>query len=301
MRANHEQPMDVAKKMGDALVEAVPDKISQCSEKKCWFIFANIIVIGFKFFSSQRFSGLVTLSAAFQAFAFFLLFYKLVTQKTAHGVSSRSLQLYLPVFIFRLSSTLFYNGYVPGDKSGDWAYQVCDIASLIMVCTMLFLIHTKYNRSYLQEYDQFPISGIVGTCSLLALLVHPTNNRFLPTDWAWACSTYIEALAILPQLYMMTKLGEKVEALTSHYVFCMSISRFLSLFYWACSYRLLGPRVLSAKGTLKLVKGTWNFAGYACLLAHLIETLLFVDFVHQYFTALRSRGITKLSTMTVSV
>ncbi|VEL32025.1 unnamed protein product [Protopolystoma xenopodis] len=49
----------------------------------------------------------------------------------------------------------------------------------------------------------------------------------------WTFSIYLEAVAILPQLYMISKTGE-AETITSHYLFALGFYRAISsasLFY----------------------------------------------------------------------
>ena len=47
----------------------------------------------------------------------------------------------------------------------------------------------------------------------------------------WTFSIYLESVAILPQLYMLSKTGE-AETITSHYLFALGIYRALYILNW---------------------------------------------------------------------
>ena len=52
----------------------------------------------------------------------------------------------------------------------------------------------------------------------------------------WTFSIYLESVAILPQLFMVSKTGE-AESITSHYLFALGSYRGLYILNWI--YRLL--------------------------------------------------------------
>jgi hypothetical protein len=64
-----------------------------------------------------------------------------------------------------------------------------------------------------QELDAFPVQYLVGPCALLGILMN--QDHYSPFEMVWAFSIYLEAAAILPQLFLLQKQGE-VENLTSH-------------------------------------------------------------------------------------
>lgn len=49
----------------------------------------------------------------------------------------------------------------------------------------------------------------------------------------WTFSIYLEAVAILPQLFLVSKTGE-AESITSHYLFALGSYRALYLLNWVC-------------------------------------------------------------------
>merc|ERR1719271_1146764 len=69
---------------------------------------------------SAGFSSTLTLGAGFQCLGFILLAMKVQNHKVTSGLSGKMLMMYAPVLCFRLSSTLWLNGYLPVDATGDW-------------------------------------------------------------------------------------------------------------------------------------------------------------------------------------
>merc|ERR1712224_21434 len=90
---------------------------------------------------------------------------------------------------------------------------------------------------------------LVLPCVVLGVLVNPGLTRVrgllgFVTNSMWACSVYMEAIAVAPQLVMMRNIAEKKGYMernsTAHYVFALGIARFLGCASW-----ILQPRVLS--------------------------------------------------------
>lgn len=86
------------------------------------------------------FRGPQTLGSIFRLFAFALIAYKLTVQRSAAGLSLKTLQASVLVSFFRLCSILVYDGYLPYDKSGDWFYQTIEIITLLLAGWSIFQI-----------------------------------------------------------------------------------------------------------------------------------------------------------------
>jgi hypothetical protein len=243
--------------------------------------FIVILCFGSKLFSDGTFSARITLGAAVQGLGFCLLRLKIRKQRSVEGISSRTLQMYAVAYMCRLYSTLQYNGYLPIDKSGDWAYQLCDVVALLVVLSVLFAIHGKYESSYEKDKDTCAIHICLALCFALAYLIHPhLNNRAIP-DMAWTAGLYLEALAMVPQLFMMAKKGGEVETLASHYIACCFICRLLYISFWVHSYTELLP-----KGS------TLNVPGMGVIGAQVLQVVLFGDFMYYYVKGLRFSRMT---------
>ena len=78
---------------------------------------------------------------------------------------------------------------------------------------------------------------------------------------------FMEACGLLPQIYLLRKLGE-IETMTGNYVVCLGISRFLRMIFWLMLY-------IQGDSFLYLV------------VADLLHCVLLADFAYYY---LMSRG-----------
>jgi len=63
------------------------------------------------------------------------------------------------------------------------------------------------------------------------VLSHP----FIPHRRCWAFSIYLEAVAILPQLFMLQKQGG-AESLTGHYILLLGLYRLFYILNWIYRY-----------------------------------------------------------------
>lgn len=112
-------------------------------------------------------------------------------------------------------------------------------------------------------------------CSVLALdfiIRHAFPNFFLAClQILWTFSIYLESVAILPQLFMVSKTGE-AETITSHYLFALGVYRTLYLFNWIWRYQFEG------------------FFDLIAIVAGLVQTILYCDFFYLYIT----KGISEI-------
>jgi len=233
--------------------------------------FAVIFMFGAKFLSDWKFSAIITTGAAVQLLGFCLLRMKVRKQNGVQGLSSRTLQLFVCVYICRLYSTLQYNGYLPVDRSGDWVYQACEVMALGVAMSLLVTMHGKHEATYDATNDTCPIMAFLAGAAVVAYFVHPSlNNRSVP-DFMWTLALYLESVAMVPQLFMLSKRGGAVDALAGHYIACVFVSRLLMITFWFHSY----PE-------LKLKNSEYNLPGYGVVGAQIFQLALFGDFMYYY-------------------
>jgi len=235
-------------------------------------VYLTCAVVVWTHFSDKDFSYVCTLSGGMQTLAFFLLLHKMRTKKSAAGISSKTLQVYVLCFVFRLSSTLHKNGYLPVDRSGDWAYQASDIASLLLVFQCMFFVHKRYADTYQAELDTMPIWKIVPCFMLLSCCVHGELNHSPFFDKTWTIGMWMDTIAMLPQLWMLVARGGEVEALTANFVALIFISKCLSWCFWYTGFPELAPK-----------KGGFNVVGYMIMGAQTVQLLFSADFMYYYF------------------
>lgn len=81
----------------------------------------------------------------------------------------------------------------------------------------------------------------------------------------WTFSIYLESVAILPQLFMITKTGE-AESITTHYLFFLGLYRTLYLANWVWRYH------------------TEGFFDQIAVVSGVVQTIFYCDFFYLYFT-----------------
>jgi len=104
---------------------------------------------------------------------------------------------------------------------------------------------------------------------LLAFWFHPGHNWWT-VQILVAFTMYIEAAALLPQLYLMRRMIE-IEPLTSHYVALLTVSRFVRMLFW-----------------LQLYNQGEHFVGL--FLSDLLHTLFSMDYLYMWVKKLRNGG-----------
>jgi hypothetical protein len=229
-----------------------------------------------------EFSAILTMSVMLQCFAVVLLGLQVMTSGSAAGISATGLSLDALALCCRLSSTLWLNGYLPVDASGDYIFQALDIISVGLIAWLIYHVVVVKKHSYQAEQDSLPVMPMVVGCFVLAALLHGNMNSRPIFDSLWMAGLFISVISVLPQLWLITRTGGKVEALTSHFIAATAASRALSgLFMW------------HARGdiTCHVWVGSFNHAIWAILGAHLVHMLLLSDFAYMYVKAVIQRGL----------
>ena len=241
-----------------------------------------VLFFVYHFFSDGDFSFLMTLGSLLVLFGFGLLVVKAVLTGKLSTVSFKALQAYALVFSARLCSILFYEGYLPYDKSGDWFYQAVEVSALLLcagllLCMQLRLVKLPSERASLDTFEEFafralglpPGGGVlllVLPALALALVLHPSLNNNFFTDVAWTFALYLEAVAIYPQLHIFNhkNLKEEVEPLELNYVFFLAVARLLHFVFWVSSYQELNDKT---SASLNRKFREWAQVGVACPLS----------------------------------
>jgi len=231
---------------------------------------------------SAGFSSFLTLSAGLQCLGFVLLALKVQNQRATTGLSGKMLAMYALTLCFRLSSTVHLNGYLPVDQTGDWAYQAIEVCSLALTAYLMRCTYVTHRSTYQEQHDSFPITiqNLVMGCFILAVVIHPNLDRWTFFDIMWTTGCYLETISMLPQLWMLSKIGE-VEALASHFVVLSVLARVCSLIFWYRGFAELRP-----------AHGGFNFSGWGVMGAHVAQLLLSCDFVFLY---VKSFGRSKMT------
>jgi len=126
----------------------------------------------------------------------------------------------------------------------------------------LYLIYVKFKATYDSNHDSFRIEFLLLPVTLLALIV---NHEYSVMEILWTWSIYLESVAILPQLFMVSKTGE-AETITSHYLFALGAYRGLYILNWI--YRYVDE----------------SYYDLIAIFAGVVQTILYCDFFYLYVT-----------------
>ena len=117
--------------------------------------------------AGRAFSVVLTFSVMFQCLAVVLLGLQSLSTNSAGGISAQALLLEAMSLGLRLSSTVWLNGYLPVDKSGDFIFQAVDVCSLVIVIWLLHRVLVVQSGTYQASEDSLPIAPIVLVLSLI--------------------------------------------------------------------------------------------------------------------------------------
>merc|ERR1719386_564661 len=137
-----------------------------------YFAFALVACVVCHGFSDRDFSLVLTAGAGVQCLGFFMLLQKARFTHSVAGISSRTLEMFVLTFLFRLPCTILRNGYLPVDRSGDWVYQVADFSSLLLIFQLIYCIQKKYAATYQHDLDTLPIWSAVSACIVGGVFLH---------------------------------------------------------------------------------------------------------------------------------
>lgn len=97
----------------------------------------------------------------------------------------------------------------------------------------------------------------------------------------WSFSIWLEAVAILPQLFMLQRTGE-AETITTHYLAALGAYRALYIPNWIYRYLSAAPVTM-----INLILGRYfaeDLVDPIAIVAGIVQTGLYLDFFYVYFT-----------------
>jgi len=210
-------------------------------------------------------------------FSIIVLLLRLRVAKNAQGISVKTHELYLLVFVTRYLDlfTTFYSLY----NSIMKLVYIAATASIIYTIKFKEPIKSTYEKGQ-DSFLHWQFAAI--PCAILALITHLIGSGvadFNVMELLWTFSIYLEAITIMPQLVVLQRYRE-VENLTGNYVFFMGAYRALYILNWI--YRA---------NTEKNYRHHWVV--YIC---GVIQTLLYADFFYYYVKSKAKGGKFSLPT-----
>ncbi|KAI3624193.1 endoplasmic reticulum retention protein [Malassezia furfur] len=183
-----------------------------------------------------------------------ILIHKITTSRSARGISFKTQALYATVFVARylalFSPPVFY-------------LIVMKIFFLASSFYVIYLMKFKFRSRVEVDIDTIRLEYLLGGSAVLALLF---NYKFTLLEILWSFSIFLEAVAILPQMFLLQRLGE-AETITTHYIFALGAYRTMYLLNWV--YRLIFEHK--------------HHFDYIAFIAGLVQTGLYADFFYIYY------------------
>lgn len=186
--------------------------------------------------------------------AILILLLKIWKTRSVAGISGKSQILFALVFATRYLD-LFTNFVSVYNSVMKVIYIGCAF-------TTVYFIYVKFKATYDGNHDTFRIEFLLIPVAGLSVLV---NHEFSALEILWTFSIYLESVAILPQLFMISKTGE-AETITTHYLFALGLYRALYLCNWIWRYYFEG------------------FFDLIAIVAGCVQTILYCDFFYLYIT-----------------
>ncbi|CAK5090910.1 unnamed protein product [Meloidogyne enterolobii] len=199
--------------------------------------------------------------------AILILLWKIWKTKSCAGISGRSQVLFFVVFVSRYLDlfTNFVSIY-------NTAMKIFFVASSVATIYLMFF---RFRATYDRNHDTFRIEILLVPSVVLALLI---NHEFTLFEVLWTFSIYLEAVAIMPQLFMLSKTGS-AETITAHYLFALGRKFFKnSKKIFSGSYR--GLYILNWVYRYYME----NHLDVIALVAGVAQTVLYADFFYLYVT-----------------
>ncbi|EEH59780.1 uncharacterized protein MICPUCDRAFT_14346 [Micromonas pusilla CCMP1545] len=193
-------------------------------------------------------------------FSIIVLLLKINATKSCSGVSLKTQELYLLVFVTRYLD--LFQSYIS-------LYNSC--MKFIFIVSSGCIIgymrkHKVVSQTYDAEQDTFRVAFLVWPSFLLAAVI---NQKLSVMEILWTFSIYLESVAILPQLVLLQR-TKNVDNLTSNYVFLLGSYRGLYLLNWI--YRCLTEE---------------GYRQWIVWISGLLQTAIYCDFFYYYLKSWR--------------
>jgi len=208
-----------------------------------------------------------------EGFGLLSLRIKIRRQSSVSGISAMTMVMYALVYLLRLAMV------VPGELSllylDGWAIEVLQVASLLMVLDVVRSTLVTYRKSYQEDLDVMHVKYLVPSCVAVAVVLHPLFTQGHLYSMCWTTYLYMDCLALMPQVVMMTRGAGKVEAPVSHFVAATALSRVMDLSFWYYDFDL------GAQGSM----WGFNYSGWLIVFWHVVNLAIVADFMYYYVKA----------------
>ncbi len=201
-----------------------------------------------------------------------LLLNLIIKKKSCIGISFRTQELFLIVFLSRYSELLFM---------GISSYYLFAMKMIFISLTAytMFLMKCKnpISMTYNGIHDNFPhYYTIIPISIVLTFIFHITFTYHPIYSYVWSFSIILEAFAMIPQLYMIRRASE-IEVFSTTFIVCLGLYRFFYVVNWSLRLWFDSYYLNSSATHLEIFFGV-------------IQTVVVSDFIMKYFQALKKEN-----------
>eukprot|EP00928_Gymnodinium_smaydae_P034424 TRINITY_DN24397_c0_g1_i1.p1 TRINITY_DN24397_c0_g1~~TRINITY_DN24397_c0_g1_i1.p1 ORF type:complete len:389 (-),score=76.11 TRINITY_DN24397_c0_g1_i1:47-1141(-) len=198
--------------------------------------------------------------------------------KGAQTISVRKVVLDLLWLTVRGVATIMLDRRLPRRSNDALALGLdCACGAILVLVLLRSLTREKASQEARREVDSLNVLPALVVAAVLAAsgMRASVAHRWLP-DVLWTFALYVDAFAMLPQLWMLARSGGVASGAVAHHIAGTFASRFVRLLFW---WQVRGMWQQGAKAT-----------GWLILVVHVCHLLLLSDFVCYYLKALCTRG-----------
>lgn len=159
-----------------------------------------------------------------------LLLYKIHTQKSIYGLSVDTQWAFALANVGRCVWTL-------ETRLVESYFAYFELLGSTLTSFVLAYYCVKYKHTttlHAPAHFRVPVIGAVAL--VLAFFFHPSDS-WLSMQILVAFTMYLEALALVPQLWLMKKMHD-IEPITSHYVALLIIARICRMCFWGVLFMM---------------------------------------------------------------
>jgi len=217
----------------------------------------------------EKFSNFASISI--EGLGLLTLRHKIQGRNSVKGISGMTMIMYAVVYSIRV--------WLSMPENWNWSITQVNLdssfglISLLLVLDILRSVFVTHRSTYNYDLDVLNVKYLIPGCFLLATLLRPHFHSWTTVyGFVWSSCLYMDVLALMPQVAMMSRGGGKVEAPIAHFVAATFLSRIEDL----------SDTVLYHGGGLQADE---NFSWWLICLVQGVHLLLVADFMYYYVKA----------------
>jgi hypothetical protein len=214
-------------------------------------------------------------SCVLEAYGLIAVFRKIQSHRSVIGISGHTLIMFAISYGLRQCEALVMSTRYKLTMRAI-ALEILQFASIPLVACLVWAVFRTFRDTYQESLDKLKVKYLLPACVALAFVLTPKFKQGELYSYCWTISFYVDVLALLPQVVMMsTSPGKKVAVPIAEFVAATTASRVVDLWFWYLRFDL-GPQGWW---------GNFNYSGWIIVIFHFISLALVADFMFYYFRA----------------